>query len=83
MNARRVLISAGLVLAINLIGLMTALGPDDVSEDKDTQAIVTAIAKRGAPMSWFRTDWPLENGFYRPIPTLNFQFYRVVLLFVV
>src|SRR5581483_10212813 len=78
MNARRVFISTALVLAINLIGLMTALGPDDVSEDKDTQAIVSAIAKRGAPLSWFRTDWPLENGFYRPIPTLTFQWDRAV-----
>lgn len=41
--------------------------------DTDTVALLRAIRERQTPMSWFVTDWPLENHFYRPLPTLTFE----------
>jgi len=29
------------------------------------------MAQRGNPWSWFTTDWPLQNHFYRPVSTLS------------
>lgn len=42
-------------------------------EDSDTRVAIAAIHERSDPWSWFRTDWPLENHFYRPISTLAFE----------
>lgn len=41
-------------------------------EDSDTIGILKGIAQRGDVWSWFRTDWPLENHFYRPLATVSF-----------
>jgi hypothetical protein len=41
--------------------------------DLDTQHMLLAIKQRGNPWSWFSTDWPLQNGFYRPITALSFE----------
>lgn len=41
--------------------------------DSDTVAILRGIQARHSALSWFTTDWPLENHFYRPIPTLLFE----------
>ncbi len=42
-------------------------------QDSDTRGILAGIRARGNPWSWFAGDWPLENHFYRPIPTLFFE----------
>lgn len=39
--------------------------------DTDTAVALRAIQARHNPWSWFVTDWPLENHFYRPLPTLS------------
>ncbi|MBV6503311.1 MAG: hypothetical protein AKCLJLPJ_01380 [Fimbriimonadales bacterium] len=43
------------------------------SPDADTRTIYQKIQERGSALSWFATDWPLENGFYRPVSTLTFE----------
>jgi len=42
-------------------------------QDTDTKVLLQTIRERNAPMSWFTSDWPLENHFYRPLPTLTFE----------
>ena len=41
--------------------------------DSDTAVALRAIEARHNPLSWFVTDWPLENHFYRPMPTLSLE----------
>ena len=41
--------------------------------DTDTIALRAGIIERGNAMSWFWTDWPLANHFYRPISTLTME----------
>jgi hypothetical protein len=41
--------------------------------DSDTSVLLKAIRAKNAPYSWFVSDWPLYNHFYRPIPTLTFE----------
>ncbi|MDR3691915.1 MAG: hypothetical protein P4L46_21220 [Fimbriimonas sp.] len=41
--------------------------------DTDTSVLLGAIRDRHAPLSWFITDWPLKNHFYRPVSTLAFE----------
>lgn len=41
--------------------------------DSDTAVLLQALQERGDPWSWFRTDWPLANHFYRPVSTLAFE----------
>ena len=47
-------------------------------QDTDTAVLLRALDARHDPLSWFRTDWPLENRFYRPVSTLGFEMDRVV-----
>lgn len=49
-----------------------ASGPE-LLRDTDTHVLLAKIAERGAPLSWFGGDWPLENHFYRPVSTLFFE----------
>ena len=42
-------------------------------QDSDTRVALEAIRERHSPLSWFASDWPLENHFYRPISTLTFE----------
>lgn len=42
-------------------------------DDTDTSVLLRTIRAKGAPFSWFLSDWPLYNHFYRPIPTLAFE----------
>ena len=42
-------------------------------EDTDTKVLLDALHVRNNPLSWFWTDWPLQNHFYRPISTLFFE----------
>lgn len=41
--------------------------------DSDTVGILRGIEERGNPFSWFASDWPLANHFYRPVSTLAFE----------
>lgn len=41
-------------------------------KDTDTAALLEGLAQRSSLWSWFVTDWPLGNHFYRPLPTLTF-----------
>lgn len=41
--------------------------------DSDTRGLLAGIAKRDAPLSWFASDWPIENHFYRPVSTLTLE----------
>lgn len=49
-----------------------ATGPE-LLQDTDTRVLLAKISERGAPLSWFVSDWPLENHFYRPVSTLFFE----------
>jgi len=41
--------------------------------DSDTRGLIAGIAERDAPLSWFASDWPIHNHFYRPISTLTLE----------
>jgi hypothetical protein len=41
--------------------------------DTDTSVLLDVIEKPHNALKWFAGDWPLENHFYRPIPTLLFE----------
>ncbi len=43
-------------------------------QDTDTRVLLAALRQRNQPLSWFVTDWPLKNHFYRPVSTLFFEF---------
>lgn len=45
-------------------------------QDTDTRVLLKAIEERNQPFSWFVTDWPLKNHFYRPVSTLVFELDR-------
>lgn len=47
-------------------------------KDTDTAVLLRALDARHDLLSWFRTDWPLQNHFYRPVSTLVFEFDRAV-----
>jgi hypothetical protein len=45
-------------------------------QDSDTRVMLARLAARNNPWSWFKTDWPLLNHFYRPITALSFELDR-------
>lgn len=59
-----------LIAAAAILGLHSRSA--SLLQDSDTQVLLTRIVERGDALSWFRTDWPLENHFYRPVSTLSF-----------
>jgi len=70
------------VLAILLIGAFHAYGlrhfgraiPFQAgTEHHDAVIMVQRIEEANNPWKWFVSDWPLYNGFYRPLPTLAFE----------
>jgi hypothetical protein len=42
------------------------------SENHDTRTLLRETRKQADTLRWFVHDWPLGNGFYRPLPTLSF-----------
>lgn len=46
---------------------------NDLLQDTDTKVLLQTIRARHQPLSWFKGDWPLQNHFYRPLPTLSFE----------
>lgn len=64
------------ILIVNCFGLFEVTKPVDMFNDlenHDLRFLLTSVRDRDAPLSWFVSDWPLYNGFYRPLPTLSFE----------
>src|SRR4051812_29278202 len=62
-----------LLLAISAFVLLSHGRGPSLLQDSDTAALLRITRARQAPLSWFAGDWPLENHFYRPLPTLTFE----------
>lgn len=63
------------VVLINLFSLPSVLDREDLwrdTENHDTRTLLRETRKQNDFWRWFRHDWPLGNGFYRPIPTASF-----------
>jgi hypothetical protein len=60
----------GAICAALWVFLSRSTSPD-LLKDTDTAVLLKAIQGK-SPFSWFLSDWPLYNHFYRPIPTLAF-----------
>lgn len=60
-------------LAAALVVLLSSRPGSHLLADSDTAAALAAIRARQAPLSWFVTDWPLGNHFYRPVTTLTLE----------
>lgn len=71
---KRWLIAFSLVLLSSLAIFLNASRSPSLLEDSDTRGLLHAIGERNAPLSWFASDWPLKNHFYRPVSTLSFEF---------
>ncbi len=61
-----------LALACIAVLLLHARGPVPLA-DNDTTRMLAELRARANPWSWFVTDWPLHNSFYRPITALSFM----------
>lgn len=70
------------VLAVLLIGAFHAYGLRyfatpipflEHTEHHDAVVMVQRIQEAANPWKWFVSDWPLYNGFYRPLPSLAFE----------
>ena len=42
-------------------------------ENHDTRVLIQTIRGEEEPLKWFASDWPLYNGFYRPLPAVSFE----------
>lgn len=70
------------ITAVNLFALPKTVSKEDFGipgswqedENHDLRFLLGAIREEKSPLMWFVSDWPLYNGFYRPIPTLSFEF---------
>ena len=45
----------------------------EMLQDTDTKVLLATIRAKNAPYSWFSSEWPLHNHFYRPVSTLSFE----------
>jgi hypothetical protein len=61
------------VMAMALSFMLSQIFVEGLLNDSDTAAILAKIAEPHSVAKWFTSDWPLENGFYRPISTLLFE----------
>lgn len=60
---------------INLFGLRFLSQDNTVwagQENTDTRVMVATMVENLHPLNWLVGDWPLRNGFYRPLPSLAF-----------
>jgi hypothetical protein len=80
MPRRFLLISLLAIFIVNCVGLHHVVRYDDMGlpgqekrdENHDLRVLVGRLRDEGAPVwKWFASDWPLYNGFYRPIPTIS------------
>ncbi len=52
---------------------MGYVGLDRVDDHHDQRVLLQQLRSEGSPITkWFVSDWPLYNGFYRPLPTVSF-----------
>lgn len=63
----------GVLAACVLAVLSTRSQDPSLLQDSDTRALLTALRERDDPWSWFTSDWPLQNHFYRPLSALSFE----------
>ncbi len=56
--------------------LLNRASGEHLLEDTDTRVLLSRLAERDSPLSWFSGDWPLQNHFYRPVSTLVFELDR-------
>lgn len=70
MKDRAPLVVALLAALFVLLHVPSGVG---MLKDSDTAVLLRTIAEKDAPFSWFFSDWPLYNRFYRPVPTLLFE----------
>ncbi len=55
-----------------MVVVLRARGPVPLG-DRDTWFLLSALKARANPLFWFTNEWPLQNGFYRPITALSFE----------
>lgn len=70
---KRWLIAFALVFIAAVAIVLNASRSPSLLEDSDTRGLLSSIRERSAPLSWFTSDWPLKNHFYRPVSTLTFE----------
>jgi len=70
---KRWLIAFGVALFAAIGVLSKHVTDSTLLLDTDTSVLLRTIHAKNAPFSWFWSDWPLYNHFYRPIPTLLFE----------
>lgn len=63
----------GVVLLLAVLMILGHSRSQALLEDTDTHFLLTKMAERASPLSWFGGDWPLGNHFYRPVVTLVFE----------
>ena len=70
---RRWTIAWAVAVAAAAVVLLSHSTGGGLLADTDTKTLIETIRAKHAPFSWFWSDWPLYNHFYRPIPTLLFE----------
>lgn len=63
----------GVLVACVLAVLSTRSQDPSLLQDSDTRVLLAALRQRDDPWSWFVSDWPLQNHFYRPLTALSFE----------
>lgn len=65
---------AGLVALLACIPIFLSRATSaSLLADTDTAFLLNVIREKQSPFSWFTSDWPLQNHFYRPVSTLSFE----------
>ncbi|MCC7229984.1 MAG: hypothetical protein IT203_06290 [Fimbriimonadaceae bacterium] len=65
---------AGLIALFACIPIfLSRVSSASLLTDTDTAFLLKIIREKQSPLSWFTSDWPLQNHFYRPISTLSFE----------
>jgi hypothetical protein len=67
------LVAIVVVLVGCILVFSTRAKDPTILSDTDTTVLLQSVSARHAPLSWFTSDWPLGNHFYRPISTLFFE----------
>ncbi len=81
MKRYKIWLFAILLLSVNLVALPKVTEIEDFGvpgqfrgdENHDLRFLLGVIRSEREPFKWFTSDWPLYNGFYRPITTLSFE----------
>ena len=69
-------IGLGLVLLLNLLGVARWHFDDGLQgnfENLDTRVILQRLQQPHSVWEWFVGDWVLGNGFYRPLPSMLYE----------